>query len=399
MNPSFCPTTIPNDNALKLRKRLKSLLGRIATCLQRNRGDAYLVGGAVRDLIMARKIIDLDIVLTSRLKAMVQALSSNLNGRVRFYPEFYTASIVPEQGMRLDLSQARSEFYSKPAALPAVLPSNLLWDLFRRDFTINAIAVCLNQYDFGTIIDPFGGVNDIRRKKVRIIHRRSFVDDPTRIFRAVRYSSRLGFDIERTTKQLMKMAVHAGYQDLLSGERIRNELFLIMAEPTWLKAVVELRKLGILKLSEEVCRNLRRINKHRFLYLIAHLRNSYQKRIPLTKNEKRVIDDFKRIGSLPSRLRNIQTKSKLYFLLFRLADEAISILHDLGSRAIKEKIRMFKNIKSAKPLVSGKDLVKMGIKPGRDYHRILDAILTHQLDGRIRTRTEAELAARRMACR
>jgi tRNA nucleotidyltransferase (CCA-adding enzyme) len=192
----------------------------------------YLVGGSVRDLLLARPIVDLDLTLEGDAIKLARALVKKYGGELTVHEKFFTATWTPQSSNSpiLDLISARKETYSAPGALPTVTKSTLDHDLRRRDFTINAMAIRLDGDHLGELYDPLHGQNDIEKKSIRVLHLKSFVDDPTRIFRAVRYAERYGFTIESETLKLVNdesREVLSG----LSGERLRHECDLIFEEP------------------------------------------------------------------------------------------------------------------------------------------------------------------------
>jgi tRNA nucleotidyltransferase (CCA-adding enzyme) len=187
----------------------------------------FLVGGPVRDILLGRPAVDVDLTLETGGSTLARALAKRIEGRVRSFPQFLTYKVTSSGYPEIDITTARKERYRKPGALPAVTAGRLKDDLLRRDFSINAIAVDLTD---GAMHDPARGENDIRDRVVRVLHDRSFIDDPTRIFRAARLAARLGFTIEPHTAELMHAAIEAGALDTISKERIWRELFLAMDE-------------------------------------------------------------------------------------------------------------------------------------------------------------------------
>ncbi|HJW88098.1 MAG TPA: hypothetical protein VJ565_01300, partial [Dehalococcoidia bacterium] len=201
----------------------------------------YLVGGAVRDLLLGRPSLDLDLVVEGDALALLPDLG--WQGRLRRFPTFGTAKLVGE-GWSLDLASARKESYPRPGALPRVGPGTLQDDLFRRDFAINALAVDLSPPSLGGLVDPYGGRQDLEKGLVRVLHERSFQDDATRILRAVKYAARFGFRLEARTRKLILR--DRGYLETISGERLRRELVLILEEDRPEKALALAGRLGIL---------------------------------------------------------------------------------------------------------------------------------------------------------
>ena len=187
----------------------------------------YLVGGPVRDLLLGRQSVDIDLTLEEDASTLARALARRLNGRVRSFPQFLTYKVSVAEFPEIDLATARKERYRKPGALPAVTAGRLKDDLLRRDFSINAIALGILD---GRMHDPTGGAGDIEARVLRVLHDRSFIDDPTRIFRAIRLATRLGFTMDPHTASLMTEAVRSGALSTVSKERIWRELFLGMDE-------------------------------------------------------------------------------------------------------------------------------------------------------------------------
>jgi tRNA nucleotidyltransferase (CCA-adding enzyme) len=187
----------------------------------------FLVGGPVRDMLLGRRSIDLDLTLQEGASTLARALARQVQGRVRSYPQFLTYKVVAPEFPEIDIATARSERYRQPGALPVVTAGKLKDDLLRRDFSINAIALDLTD---GSMHDPTDGEQDIARRVVRVLHSRSFIDDPTRAFRAIRLAMRLGFSIEPETDRLMTAAIAEGAMSTVSKERLWRELFLAMDE-------------------------------------------------------------------------------------------------------------------------------------------------------------------------
>jgi tRNA nucleotidyltransferase (CCA-adding enzyme) len=203
----------------------------------------FLVGGPVRDLLLGRHSIDIDLTLEVDSSTLARALAKRINGRVKSFPQFLTYKVVAEGMPEIDIATARRERYRKPGALPTVQPGRLKDDLMRRDFSINAMAVDLMS---GAEHDPANGRRDIANRLVRVLHERSFLDDPTRIFRAIRLAGRLGFALEPGTARLLAEAIDSGGLTTISRERIWRELFLAMDEADAPKVLAELVAHGAL---------------------------------------------------------------------------------------------------------------------------------------------------------
>jgi tRNA nucleotidyltransferase (CCA-adding enzyme) len=209
--------------------------------------EVYLVGGAVRDVLLGRSNEDLDLVVEGDGINVARRLADRLGARCHPHPPFMTAVITLPDGQSVDIASARTEFYRAPAALPDVATSLIRQDLYRRDFTINALAVVLSGRDFGALIDFFGGRRDLAHREIRVLHSLSFIDDPTRALRAVRYARRLGFTLARDTRHLVATAITEGVFEKLSGPRVRKELELLLAERHPPAALAALAALGLLE--------------------------------------------------------------------------------------------------------------------------------------------------------
>lgn len=197
----------------------------------------FLVGGPVRDLLIGRPAIDVDLTLEEGGSTLARALAKRVDGRVRSYPQFLTYKVTADGLPEIDIATARKERYRAPGALPAVTTGKLKDDLLRRDFSINAIA--LDVLD-GSIHDPASGERDLREGVIRILHDRSFIDDPTRVFRALRLATRLGFSLHPETARLLREAVESGALMTVSKERLWREIFLAMDEQAAPAVLVEL---------------------------------------------------------------------------------------------------------------------------------------------------------------
>lgn len=205
----------------------------------------YLVGGTVRDIVLGERSFDVDIAVEGDGIALGRALAEALGGRAVHHERFGTAIVLYGPSGRLDVATARTEFYDAPAALPTVEQASIRQDLYRRDFTINAMAVSLKGADFGRVVDFFGGLDDLERGVLRVLHNLSFIDDPTRIFRAIRYENRYGFRMDGHTATLARACIEMGLVGELSSARLRDELELLLDEERVATAVRRLRELAV----------------------------------------------------------------------------------------------------------------------------------------------------------
>ena len=203
----------------------------------------YLVGGTVRDILLGERNFDVDVVVEGDAIALARAVAEKLDGRVRAHRKFGTAVVLYGDDERLDLVTARSETYHAPAALPTVEPGTIEEDLHRRDFTINAMAVSLKGENLGELVDPFEGRADLEAGRIRVLHDRSFIDDPTRILRAIRYEDRYGFRMDEHTVELARTCIATGHVGDLSGARLRDELMALLEEGDVSHAIPRLAEL------------------------------------------------------------------------------------------------------------------------------------------------------------
>jgi len=221
----------------KIPAEYLSLIEKVRGLADKNNQGAALVGGIVRDLILDRNILDVDVVLEPPAEPLVKTLAETLKAKIVSHEKFLTFTLHVGTQSRLDIATAREESYPEPGKLPVVRPSDLGNDLKRRDFSINAIAVWLNKNKFGTLLDPFSGVSDIKKKIIRVLHDKSFEDDPTRIFRAARFAGRFGFLLDNKTERLLFKAIAEKRPALLSPVRLRHEFELILKEENPLESL------------------------------------------------------------------------------------------------------------------------------------------------------------------
>jgi tRNA nucleotidyltransferase (CCA-adding enzyme) len=222
--------------------RLRPVIDAVSSLGDRPEG-VYLVGGTVRDILLGEENFDVDIAVEGDAIAFARALAGTLGGRVTPHAKFGTA-VVQYQGGRVDVVTTRTEFYDAPGALPAVERAGLREDLFRRDFTINAMAVSLKPADFGRLEDPFGGRDDLGARVLRVLHNLSFIDDPTRIFRAIRYEARYGLRLEEHSARLARGTIEMGLVGDLSSARLRDELIALLEDPGAAGGILRLGELG-----------------------------------------------------------------------------------------------------------------------------------------------------------
>ncbi|MCZ7582106.1 MAG: hypothetical protein M5R36_01550 [Deltaproteobacteria bacterium] len=234
-----------------LRERLpaKSLtrLRRIARLAQKRGEDPYLVGGCVRDLFLDRDVVDLDVGIVGNALELAKEAQNAFSCDARYHEAFYTAALIFPDGQKIDLASARRDVYRRPAALPSVTPADFSSDLARRDFTVNTLALKLGAAEFGLLVDLWNGARDLKHRVLRVLYKRSFIDDPTRIIRGARFEVRFGFRFDEGTETLARESAYKLYPRMLSRARLKAELYRTVDEPDPVPVFVRLADLGVLE--------------------------------------------------------------------------------------------------------------------------------------------------------
>lgn len=390
-------------------------IGRIAS----NKGmRSYLVGGVVRDILLGREITDLDIVVEGDAITLAKELAEELKGEIVFHNRFGTATLYIPQGMEIDFATARREFYSDIAVLPVVEPASLREDLFRRDFTINALALSLNPLDFGLLIDYFGGKEDLQQKKIRVMHSLSFWEDPTRILRGIRLEAKLGFKMDNWTEKLARQAVEGSVFQRLSGERIREELKLMLQEnPRY--CLYRMSELNIpptihpsLSLNKKSLNALLRVNTEGldselekwllFLYPLVEglpgrelLQVAHRLNLTSSQREKLLYIE-ESIPVMEALSRQRMKRSDIYEALQGLPLETILWIKAKGGRNIRRRVTLFlRELRHISLSITGEDLLKLGAPAGPGIGKALKVVLRAKINGKIKTKEEEiELALR-----
>lgn len=423
----------PTDRAPKSRNMGRTMRDRLpkdvldilekAGALGRSRQTpVYVVGGFVRDLLLKTPNHDIDLVVEGDGIGFARAFAGVLGGRVRVHKKFLTSVVIfPGAGgkeERVDVATARLEYYESPAALPTVEHSSIKMDLYRRDFTINALAIRLDCEPMGEIVDFFGGQKDIRDRVIRVLHTLSFVEDPTRCLRAVRFEQRYHFRIGPATEKLIKNDVSLKLLDKLSPSRLFNEFEHICAEETAILCIRRLHELGILQAihpqlsinpdrKEMLIRTAKVMAWYRLLYIDEEMRPwlvyflvlcsslTYAVTLevfrrlgipPALKNEvlgcrekaRSLRSSLKRLTATPgfrvSALCALLRPLPVEFVLYLMADMEVPETR----RALSRYITVWR---TEKPGVDGSDLKKLGLAPGPAYGVILQRLLEAKLDG------------------
>lgn len=414
-----------NDNVTELMARnlpphIRDLLGQISYLADREGLSVFAVGGFVRDLILGVENLDIDLVVEGDGLAFARCLAEFLCGRVRIHEKFGTAMVILPDNFRIDVATARTEYYEYPAALPKVEVSSLKQDLYRRDFTINAMAITLSEKNFGGLVDYFGGRRDLEEGIIRVLYNLSFVEDPTRILRAVRFEQRYGFSIEKQTLSLAKNAVRSKMLAKLSADRVREELKHILGEASPAGAVLRMQELdiwpfilpeagidgetvdilGSLPAAVDFMKGVH-VDKVNYwvVYLGVLVRNTgcqvelIDERLRLTKEELRILHELlcrcpevaerlartgpMKMSEIASVLRNLSNESYVFILACATGDAVRERLKNYLARSGHNKL-----------LINGDDIKKLGFPPGPYFKKALDAARDARLDGVICTREE-----------
>jgi len=396
---------------------------------QRMGFKVYAVGGFVRDILIARQNLDIDLVVEGDGIRFAREFAALRQGRVKEHLKFKTAVVVFPDGQRVDVATARLEYYEYPTALPTVELSSIKMDLYRRDFTVNALALQLNPGDFGQLMDFFGAQRDIKEKTIRVLHSLSFVEDPTRILRAIRFEQRFNFRIDAQTHRLIKNAVQLKLFHKLSGARLTHELQLIMNEDNVLECLNRLHELKLmaaihplLALDVERMRVLSEVHKVHTWYKLLYLEpkaNPWRlfmlgltmglerdqlelvcQRLRFSERELREFLGVRdQLGEALAKLMVWQeghsALSEIYFILQPLPVEAVLFLMARSRReAIRKNISLFlTRLRTQELLIDGSDLKTLGLQSGPIFAQILSKVRSAMVDGEASTRErQLELA-------
>jgi len=376
---------------------------------------AYLVGGIVRDILLNSTNLDIDIVVEKNGIRFASELCKKLKASLYTHEKFKTSVIVLNDGSHIDIATARIEFYERPAALPSVEQGSIKQDLYRRDFTINSMAVSLEKENFGKLIDFFGGRKDLADKRIKVLHRLSIVEDPTRIFRAIRFEQRFGFKMDAQTEELVRNAIDMDIVSLLTGVRIRDEIISIFREDNLSGAIKRLTGLGALKkigvdiaIDRYFFSRLKKViksydelyevlngdlEKWRILFILL-LSNKNEgdirrwcEQMKVKKRDTNIIAaTICKVEGLKNKIQtsNIK-KSLLYNTLRKATYESLIILYSRGGAVKKNVLTYINTLKDVKTFIDGNKLKDLGYLPSRGFHEILGLLLEKRLDAQIKT--------------
>ena len=407
----------------RLSKPILSILAQAGQVAKESGFQAYVVGGFVRDLFIRQDNLDVDLVIEGDGIAFARTFAARYGARARVFQKFKTAVIIFPDDFKIDVATARTEYYDSPGALPIVEYSSIKMDLYRRDFTINTLAVNLNPEEFGMLLDFFGAHRDLKERCISVLHNLSFVEDPTRVFRAIRFEQRFGFRISKLTINLIHNAVKNNFFDRLSGVRLFHELELILHEGNPIPAIARLAELDLLKAIhprlwfDEGTRNmLERVQAVLSWMDLSYLEEKYERWLvyflglvePLNTDEiKDLLARFRPPPKLAAAILNgKEAADQALFRLLRLGDAAsrsqiFRLLAPLGTEFLlymmaksrqaptKRLISLyFTHLKHLKPELTGRDLIALGYQPGPQIKEILTRLHEARLNEVVQSKQE-----------
>lgn len=394
----------------------------------------FAVGGFVRDLLLDQPNADIDVTVEGDGILFAETFAGRYGCRVKSHQKFGTATIIFPNDAKIDVASTRLEYYDSPGVLPTVERSSLKMDLYRRDFTINTLAVALSSAEFGHLIDFFSARRDLKEKCIRVLHNLSFVEDPTRVFRAVRFEQRLGFKMAVHTENLIMNSIKMNFLDKLGGRRLFNELVHIFEEKEPHRAVERIGSLGALKYIHRELEDLNDIisifketSQIVSWFELLYLKQPFEKWIVylLALCSNLSTDDFAEtcvrldtgirfihryveargdgVKALEMISRSIHGRNRSLLpseVCGLLRDLPIEVLLHLMARTDEDTRRQYSiyitNLAMVGTYIDGNDLKKLGLKPGPAYKRILAAILAARLDGRVESRNDELIMAQQL---
>jgi tRNA nucleotidyltransferase (CCA-adding enzyme) len=398
---------------MPLRERVRRVPGmeRLLPALE-GLAPAYLVGGAVRDLLRDTDPHDVDIAVEGDARAAARAVADRLGGEFKEYERFGTATVATADE-NYNFASTRQEVYDAPGELPRVAPASLDEDLKRRDFTVNAMAIALTGDDLGHLYDPYGGAADLEAGVIRVLHERSFLDDPTRLLRALRYAARLDFALDPETERLAREAVAAEALSTVSGDRIRTDLMALLREHELRRGIERLRELEIhsalhpdldpdpelvasAALGAIAINAAAAVQADPAVAALAALVESAAEKLDiwladlsLPAEQRDAASRAARVGPrLAMALREREhTPSELRELLAKEPLEALALA--MALRAPSETVlKWVTDLRGVALEISGADLLAAGVPEGPDIGRALEETLRRKLDGIVSGRGE-----------
>lgn len=407
----------------RLPKRIQGLLLLLGQKAAKEGFKVYAVGGFVRDLVLGLPNFDLDLAVEDNALEFAKMLPPLLGGKLNIHPEFGTATLTLSDGFQIDFATARMEFYQFPAASPEVEQATIKHDLYRRDFTINTLAFSLNSGSFGKFLDFFGGYDDLQAGLIRVLYNLSFVEDPTRILRAIRFACRYGFKLEEETQGFLESALQDNMLAKTPAARLGREFRIIFHESNVPALLAMARDLGVMKsilgsgdwppdldaqllATAQVVQWAKEQNLAEaeswlvYPYLLLSSipqakRATAAQRLGLTAKEEKIIQSiFQEIEPVGQQLKLDLSPSELYNLLRPLPVAALLALLAVnsGEAALRSRIMLYmEKLAEVEISIDGHDLLTLGLQAGPEVGRILRKVQMARLDGEVTTR-EQELA-------
>jgi tRNA nucleotidyltransferase (CCA-adding enzyme) len=404
-----------------LSSEITELLLKIAQFADKGGHKIYLVGGFVRDLLLKQRTHDIDIAVEGNAIPFVTALGEHLSLGFKAFDRFHTAKLY-HNALTIDFSSTRNETYESNGALPKVSFSGLYDDLHRRDFSINALAMSLSTKESFKLVDYFNGLEDLRAGLIRVLHPKSFVDDPTRLYRALRFAHRLGFKLEASTQSLFNEAINKRLVQLLSIKRIASELARFFKEPTpnqlyqeaarhrlfscfSNKAIIYEPNLEPLKQRGSLTPESLDLDAIQWLCFLHQMPPSFKLEattdLGISHSTRQIVTEgLRALRRLPDFLNalSIHDHIKLYHLLSKHPPETLIALSTLSQNQLNnQKIFYYlQSLQQIHPSISGKDLLAINIPTGPHIRAILDHILELKLEGKSLTKSEELEIARKL---
>jgi len=399
-------SNITDKISKQLPLQLAAFLKQAGETAAANGDRLCLVGGVVRNLLLGKSNLDIDLVVEGNAIALAQKLADEGSCKITVHKRFNTTN-VDWYGWSIDIAGARLESYARPGALPDIEPGSIEDDLIRRDFSINAMAVELNPKSFGHLIDLYSGQKDLEGGLIRVLHEKSFIDDSTRIWRGLRYEQRLDFRLEAETLRLLKR--DKDMLDGISGDRIRYELECILAEEQPEKVLLRAAGLGLLvKLHPsledgshlaDIFIHARKMSLHKkaplalYMALLAYNLNEEEKEqfISYLRLPKMIAQSLRDSQIIKSRLPKLASaklkQSDIYHLLHGYSNDALKAsLIAADSEATRRNIQLYiDKLRNIRPQLTGNNLMDMGIPEGPQIKEILNKLLDARLDREVRT--------------
>ena len=388
-------------------KSLKHTLNKLYEISLQRDEKIFLVGGVVRDIFLGRNSNDVDLVLQGNSQEFALSILPNFKvSKHRYTERFLTYNIFTHIGTNIDIASFREEIYEKPGALPVVSPSTLEKDCVRRDFTINAMYISFDEE--AKLYDKLNGLEDLKNKIIRVIHEKSFEDDPTRIFRAIKFAGRYNFTFDEKTKVLLKEAMEKSYLSSISKMRIKNEFYMLLAEKNLSNILTLFREYGIFKFlnipeptDEDIEKIIKittsflfrkvkaenKISKGNFILLYLMRNLSYEEKIEhlqffefSEKNINSIMFTDEERKKIMSKLSQADKKSKIHKILRYLTPFKLLYLYFTAEENRKKLKSYIFELNSKNAIISGSDLISMGFKDDVSLGEYLEQCLSIQLD-------------------